>query len=223
MAIRRGIIGKLSGRLEDLVFGSWKGIQTVRTFTPPSNPRTVAQVSTRSVFGKLGHLAAQFHALGITDIFPPARRMTKLNQVVKANGSMISSKIFNLQDLQICTPNFQQFEDLTVANEPLHPSGTIQIDANLVLRVRNPFQDVKMWSVSIDNETLEVINASEHDLGDVHAGVGTAHFETNPSSSNTSFVTLPPVHHTNMTILMMIYGTLKNGRKCVLPTRSISI
>jgi hypothetical protein len=216
MAIRRGIIGRLSGRLEDLVFGSWKGIQTVRTFTPPSNPRTVAQVSTRTVFGKLGHLASQFHALGITDAFPPARRMTRLNQIVRANGAMIASKVFTPQDLQICTANFLQFIQPMIFSGNLHTSGSLEITAEFNLRTRNPFEKIHIWIISINNDTLDVVNAEDFELTDSSAGTD------DPAYLN-MWSMLQVQHTTGMTILGMVYGTLRNGRKCIFPTQSISI
>lgn len=44
------LVSGVSGRFGGQVFSSWRGINLVRSFTPPAQPRTVAQLAVRNAF-----------------------------------------------------------------------------------------------------------------------------------------------------------------------------
>lgn len=104
MARLKFIRGAISGRLGELVGASWKGINYIRTFQAPANPRTPAQQAVRHVFAEISHFATALFSLGLFRIIPPARRMTERNSVFKANGNMLTNHSFSSPDLQVSAP-----------------------------------------------------------------------------------------------------------------------
>lgn len=44
------LVSQVSGRFQGIVFSRWRGIQTLRRFVSPSQPRTADQLSTRRAF-----------------------------------------------------------------------------------------------------------------------------------------------------------------------------
>jgi hypothetical protein len=51
--VQGGLLGSLSGKLAGGVFSSWKGVQYVRQWLIPANPRTADQVAQRLLFSNL--------------------------------------------------------------------------------------------------------------------------------------------------------------------------
>ena len=51
MAKTNGLFGKVSGKIANVVYGSWKGIEYARQFVVPGNPQTSAQQANRTLFG----------------------------------------------------------------------------------------------------------------------------------------------------------------------------
>jgi hypothetical protein len=105
MARLRFIHGAITGKLGEFVGSRWKGINYIKTFSPPSNPRTAEQISIRLVFKAVSLFATALFGKGLLDLVPPARRMTERNSVFHANKQMFTSKTFNAADLQISRPN----------------------------------------------------------------------------------------------------------------------
>lgn len=50
--------GSIKGRVGEFIGSSWKGTDDIKTFAPPSNPKTQGQVAVRSVFQHITHIAA---------------------------------------------------------------------------------------------------------------------------------------------------------------------
>ena len=48
--IKQGILGGFSGKIGNVVGGSWKGINYMRVLTKPSNPNSEKQVNQRTKF-----------------------------------------------------------------------------------------------------------------------------------------------------------------------------
>ena len=56
--ITRGILGGGRGKVANVVMGNWKGIDYLRAYAVPSNPRSEAQVQVRGTFGSASQAAA---------------------------------------------------------------------------------------------------------------------------------------------------------------------
>jgi hypothetical protein len=107
MARLRFIQGAITGKLGEFVGSRWKGINYIKTFTKPSNPRTEGQISIRKVFKYLSLFASALFSKGLLVFVPPARRMTERNSVFKANKSMLTNKTFVPSALQVAIANIQ--------------------------------------------------------------------------------------------------------------------
>jgi hypothetical protein len=57
MATLNFIKGSIKGKVGQFVGSSWKGKDYIKTYTPPSNPRTEGQVGIRNIFQHVGHIA----------------------------------------------------------------------------------------------------------------------------------------------------------------------
>lgn len=103
------IHGAITGKLGEFVGSKWKGINYLRTYAKPSNPRTEGQISIRKVFKALSDFATALYAEGFFEIIPTARRMTERNSVFKANKAMLTNKVYDKGNLQIAPPNMNSF------------------------------------------------------------------------------------------------------------------
>jgi hypothetical protein len=56
--ITRGILGGGRGKVANVVMGNWKGIDYLRAYAVPANPRSEAQVQVRGTFGSASQVAA---------------------------------------------------------------------------------------------------------------------------------------------------------------------
>jgi len=106
MARLRFIQGAITGKLGEFVGSRWKGINYIKTFTAPSNPRTDDQISIRLVFKSLSSFATALYSKGLLAFIPPARRMTERNSVFKANRQMLHDKVFTPANLQVSRSNY---------------------------------------------------------------------------------------------------------------------
>jgi hypothetical protein len=105
MAKLRFIRGTITGRLGEFVGSRWKGINYIKTFTPPSNPRTDKQQGVRLVFKKLSNWAKDLYRVGCDEWIPQRPRMTIRNSIFQANKIMLTNKMFNPTNLQVTIPN----------------------------------------------------------------------------------------------------------------------
>lgn len=85
--LKRGILGGISGKVANVIGGSWKGIDYVRSMPlSVANPRTVGQVLQRSKMAVIVFMAQMFQS----DLFPKfwnrfATGMSGFNAFVKTN------------------------------------------------------------------------------------------------------------------------------------------
>jgi hypothetical protein len=67
MSTLKFVRGSIKGRVGQFVGSSWRGKDYIKTFTPPSNPKTEGQVAVRTIFQNIAHIAKV-----IVTIQPPA-------------------------------------------------------------------------------------------------------------------------------------------------------
>jgi hypothetical protein len=56
MASLNFVKGSIKGRVGQFVGSSWKGIDYIKTYTPPSNPKTEGQLTIRTIFQHCAHI-----------------------------------------------------------------------------------------------------------------------------------------------------------------------
>jgi hypothetical protein len=102
MARLNFVRGSIKGRVGEFVGSSWKGEDYLKTFTPPSNPRTEGQVAIRTVFQHITHIASQINA-GVLKpyTFPKPPKMTPINRMVHINQALFDNKAWESSKLKI--------------------------------------------------------------------------------------------------------------------------
>lgn len=99
--IKRGILGGVSGKVANVIGGSWKGIEYLRAMPlSVANPRTTAQVANRDRFKSVTVLASEM----LTTIVKPlwdrfAVSMSGYNDFCKTNKDVFSEGTFNHSSL----------------------------------------------------------------------------------------------------------------------------
>lgn len=99
--IKRGILGGVSGKVANVIGGSWKGIEYLRSMPlSVANPRTTAQVANRDRFKSVTVLASEM----LTTIVKPlwdrfAVSMSGYNDFCRANKDVFSGGSFNYSSL----------------------------------------------------------------------------------------------------------------------------
>jgi hypothetical protein len=101
--------GAVTGKLGEFVGSKWKGINYLRLYAKPSNPRTEGQISIRAVFKAVSLFASALFQNGFLAFVPPARQMTERNSVFRANRQMFTDKTFVPEALQVATPKNLSF------------------------------------------------------------------------------------------------------------------
>jgi hypothetical protein len=127
--------GAITGKLGEFVGSKWKGINYIKTFTAPANPRTENQVSIRVVFKKISLIAVGLFNFGFFDFFPPRRRMTERNQVFKANKPMFTNKEFVPANLQFAMANAPLFSGIGAASEVEYSPAAKLIGASAIIDI----------------------------------------------------------------------------------------
>jgi hypothetical protein len=59
--ITKGILGGGRGKIANVVMGSWKGVDYIRAYATPSNPRTPAQVNRRNILTNASKIASELN------------------------------------------------------------------------------------------------------------------------------------------------------------------
>jgi hypothetical protein len=100
--------GTISGRVGEIVGSRWKGINYIKTYTKPVNPRTLLQQETRYTFAFIGEMASAF-AIPVLNgnMFPHPRKMSRMNATVKENSHFIRRREVIIQEMQIFPPNME--------------------------------------------------------------------------------------------------------------------
>lgn len=94
--IRRGILGGVSGKVANVIGGSWKGIEYLRSMPlSVANPRTTSQVANRNRFKSVTVLASEM----LTTIVKPlwdrfAVSMSGYNDFCKVNKDVFNDGVF---------------------------------------------------------------------------------------------------------------------------------
>lgn len=155
------------GKVGETVGAKWKNLKTIRTYSIPSNPRTEAQTTVRTVFkGMTGFIALfsdQIKYLSSLD----TRGMSVRNAIIKANADMVSAGTFTPANLVINKgglPNVTAFTaGLTTAGNSFTATWTKPVATNLtenaklvVVAVNAESNVAVASSASLDAETITV-------------------------------------------------------------------
>jgi hypothetical protein len=90
--LRNGILGSITGKVSGVVGSTWKGINTLRAYAIPSNPKSAAQVTQRGLFSFVVGIAKLVLGTVITDYWNPfATGMSGFNEFCKKSLLAISS------------------------------------------------------------------------------------------------------------------------------------
>jgi hypothetical protein len=82
--LRNGILGSITGKVSGVVGSTWKGINTLRAYAIPSNPKSAAQVTQRGLFSFVVGIAKLVLGTVITDYWNPfATSMSGFNEFCK--------------------------------------------------------------------------------------------------------------------------------------------
>ena len=101
--IKRGILGGVSGKVANVIGGSWKGIEYLRSMPlSVANPRTTAQVANRDRFKSVTVLGSEM----LTTVVKPlwdrfAVAMSGYNDFCRANKDVFSGGTFQVSSLVI--------------------------------------------------------------------------------------------------------------------------
>ena len=101
-----GILGNFSGKVGNVVGGSWKGIGTLRAYNPVvSNPRTNAQVNNRDRFSIITAMASDLLSTVIKPCWDRfAVQMSGYNYFCSVNRNCIDgAKEFSFGDFKLTT------------------------------------------------------------------------------------------------------------------------
>ena len=107
--------GRYTGKVGETVGAKWKDKSTLRTFSTPSNPKTPAQTSVRTVFADMTAYVALFadqikylSALNTSG-------MSVRNAIIKLNKDQISAGTFDKSSLEISRGGLQKPNTSTFA------------------------------------------------------------------------------------------------------------
>lgn len=121
--IKRGILGGVSGKVANVIGGSWKGIEYLRAMPlSVANPRTTAQVANRDRFRSVTVLASEM----LTTVVKPlwdrfAVSMSGYNDFCKVNKDVFSGGTFKHSSLIISRGKMDAPTGLTgTANPSAH-------------------------------------------------------------------------------------------------------
>lgn len=91
--IKQGILGAFSGKIANVVGGSWKGIATMRKLPASvTNPRTAGQVNNRNEFGSIAKFGSSINASIIKPLWDRfAVKMSGYNAFVMQNKGVFMS------------------------------------------------------------------------------------------------------------------------------------
>lgn len=129
MARLNFVRGAIKGRVGEFVGSSWKGTDYIKTFTPPSNPRTQGQVAVRTVFHHVTHIAALINESVLKPYtFPKPHKMTPTNRMVHINQEMFHDKVWEPSKLKIFDGGLHN-PGITTA--VLNGVGTISVEVQI--------------------------------------------------------------------------------------------
>lgn len=110
--------GKWDGKVGQTVGAKWKNKATIRTYSIPSNPNTMAQQNVRGAFREMSQYVAMF-ADGIK--YKSALNtagMSVRNAIIKINKEMIATNAFNKANLLVSKGGLQKPSSVVAASTP---------------------------------------------------------------------------------------------------------
>jgi hypothetical protein len=94
--------GTMRKKFGKFVGSSWRGIDYVKLFGKPGNPRTAKQVAIRSVFRSVSSIAKRICAKVLKPYtFPKPRKLTEYNLMLRINRPMFLKRVFAPAELKI--------------------------------------------------------------------------------------------------------------------------
>jgi hypothetical protein len=83
----------IKGKVGQFVGSSWRGKDYIKTYTPPSNPKTEGQVAVRTIFQRTAHIVkAIYEGVLKPYTFPKPHKMTAYNKMIQVNKDMFDDK-----------------------------------------------------------------------------------------------------------------------------------
>ena len=102
MATLNFVKGSIKGKIGQFVGSSWRGKDYIKTYTPPSNPRSDGQTAVRTIFMHVGLIAkAVYEPVLKPYTFPKPQKMTAFNKMMKINKGMFGDKEWDQTALKI--------------------------------------------------------------------------------------------------------------------------
>jgi hypothetical protein len=102
MATLNFVRGSIKGKVGQFVGSSWRGKDYIKTFTPPSNPKTEGQVAVRTIFQNVAHIAkAVYEGVLKPFTFPRPHKITAYNRMVQINKELFDDLAWDPAKLKI--------------------------------------------------------------------------------------------------------------------------
>lgn len=93
--------GALTGRLGGMVGAAWKGIDYVRKFVIPFNPKSTDQIGVRLVFANLVEMGRRINSTILKEYtLPKPKKMSAFNKFLSINQALIDSKVWTIGDVK---------------------------------------------------------------------------------------------------------------------------
>jgi hypothetical protein len=94
--------GSIRGKVGQFVGSSVHGTDYIKTYTPPSNPRTEGQVAVRTVFKHATAFAKAIYETVLKPYtFPHPKKVTAHNRMIQVNEAMFREGEWNIAKLKI--------------------------------------------------------------------------------------------------------------------------
>ena len=101
MASLNFVKGSIKGRVGQFVGSSWKGIDYIKTYTPPGNPKSDGQVAIRTIFQHCAHIGRAINADVLKPYtFPKPHKMTAYNRMIQINKDMFDDKAMGSSEIK---------------------------------------------------------------------------------------------------------------------------
>lgn len=173
MGVMNLLKANYEGKVGQTVGAKWKDKATIRTLTKPADPKTQAQQSVRSVFGKMttyvSLFADQIKYLNALN----TKGMSARNAIIKLNKSMIETGTFTPANLIISKGGLQKPNGVTAVKDT--STNAIKVSWSEVTAT-NFTDKAKAICVAVDEET-QVVDVFEAAVSAKEAN-GTLSFAT---------------------------------------------
>jgi hypothetical protein len=102
MATLNFIKGSIKGRVGQFVGSSWRGKDYIKTYTPPSNPRTEGQIAVRTIFQHVAAIAKAIYGDVLKPYtFPTPHKLTAYNRMIQINKELFDDLAWDQTKLKI--------------------------------------------------------------------------------------------------------------------------